>query len=406
MCQLSDMGAIYTLGESTGTVITGNVIHEVRPYAGYGAGAWGLYNDGASTGVLWEKNIVVGTNDGGYLLNFGRNNSVRSNILAFGDRGEVRVSQTEPAKTKLAFDSNTMIPKNTTPLASFATAPDVIYTNNQVSSRVLTTPADITKCGTGCIRSTAMIAVGTDPRVISLTGADAATTAWVPLVAAASGPPGLAASAIPPVNASLPPAVAAPPMGYTAEIAETVIGAQPFNLRYRTGGAASNISVQAATGTPSGKSLRFIDSAPIVNRWEPYAWATLNHKTATSTVEFSITIDAASNFLHEWRDDANSYLTGPSLRVKTTGIEVAGRIVARAPLGQWIGIKITAPLDTAAGTWTLVVTYADGTSTTVANLANKNPGWQRLNWLGFVSDSALSSTASIGYIKANNSAAL
>lgn len=402
--QMSDMGAIYTLGESTGTVITGNVIHEVRPYPGYGAGAWGLYNDGASTGILWEKNIVVGTNDGGYLLHYGRNNTVRNNLLAFGDRGEVRVTKTDPTATKLAFDSNILIPKNTAPLVAYASSPDVIYTGNQVSGRVLTTPPDITKCGTGCARGTAMVAVGSDPRVITASGVDSSTATWVSQTGLASGPAWLAASGIPAVNATLPAAVVAPPVGYVAEIAGTAIGAQPLNLRYRTGGSNANISVQAATGTPSGKALRFIDSASIVNRWEPYAWATLNHKTGSTTAEFSIMVDSAANFLYEWRDDANVYLTGPSLRVKASGIEVAGKIVAPTVVGQWMTLKVTAPLSTAASTWTLEVRYASGSVTTVTGLTNKNAAWQRLNWMGFVSDSATTSTTNIGYIKADNTA--
>jgi phenylacetate-CoA oxygenase PaaJ subunit len=123
---LSDLGGIYTLGESPGTVISGNVMHEVRPYQGYGAGAWGMYNDEATTGVLWENNVVVGTDSGGYLLHYGRNNTVRSNLLAYGDRSEVRVTKTDPL-TKLAFNNNLLIPKNTAPFVGFATAPDVVY---------------------------------------------------------------------------------------------------------------------------------------------------------------------------------------------------------------------------------------------------------------------------------------
>lgn len=401
--QMSDMGAIYTLGESPGTVISGNVVHEVRPYPGYGAGAWGLYNDGASTGVLWERNVVVGTNDGGYLQNYGRNNTVRSNLLAFGDRSEVRVTRTDPALTKLTFDANLLIPKNTTPLVGYATFPDVNFSGNKVSNRVLATPADISKCGAGCSTSSAMVSVASDPRIVTVTGADAATVAWLATVSANVGPPGLAAASVPVVNASLPTVVVAPPTSYEAEILETTIGGKPFNLQYRTGGNASAISVQAATGTPSGKCLRFIDSAAIVNRWEPYAWATLSHTGGTSTVDFSITIDANTNYLHEWRDNENMYLTGPSLRIKTTGIEVAGKIVARAPKGEWITLKVVAPLGTAAGTWTLQVVYSDGSTVNAGTFANKNAGWNRLNWLGFVSDAAVSATSSIGFIKANTS---
>lgn len=402
--QLSDLAGIYTLGESTGTVISGNIIQEVRPYPGYGAGAWGLYNDEASTGITWERNIVIGTDAGGYLMHYGRNNIVRNNLLAYGDRGEVRLTRSDPLLTKLDFNNNLLIPKSTTPFVAFATAPDVLFSANKVSSRVLASAADITKCGTGCSRAEVALSVAADPRVITLTGADAATNTWVAQVGAAVGPPGLTYATVPVVVTTPPPVVVAPPVNYSADIAGTAIGGRPINLRYITGGSASAITVQADSTTPSGKSLRFIDSAAITNRWEPYAWATLNHTKVSSTVEFSLRIDGASNFLYEWRDDANAYLTGPSLRVKPTGIEVAGKVVAPAPVGQWINLKVVAPLDTGAGTWTLVVTYASGSVVTVNNLAIKNPGWKRLNWLGFVSDAAVASTASIGSITAKNDA--
>ena len=346
---------------------------------------------------------MVGTNDGGYVQNFGHDNTVHSNLLAFGDRREVRLGISDPLITKLDFNNNLLLPKSIMPFDFFATSPDVIYANNRVSNRVLSTPADLTKCGGGCTVSTVVLTVGADPRIITLTGADIATATWVAEVGAAVGPPGLAASVIPAVKANLPPAIVAPPVGFEAALAETAVGGRPFNLKYVTGGSATAIAVQADAGTPTGKSLIFTDSAAIVNRWEPYAWATLSHTGGISTVEFSIKIDANTHFMHEWRDNANSYLAGPSMRIKPTGIEVAGRIVASAPVGEWINLKITAPLDAAAGRWTLEVRYSSGAVATVSNLANINAGWKRLNWLGFVSNSGVASTAKIGFIKANTS---
>lgn len=203
---------------------------------------------------------------------------------------------------------------------------------------------------------------------------------------------------------TLPPVVVAPPVAYQDEFATTALGTQPTNMQYRTGGSNSAISVQTDTTAPSGRSMVFVDAATIKNRWEPYAWATLNHTKGTTTAEFTLQIDSSSNFLHEWRDDANVFLTGPALRVKPNGVEVAGKVVAPATVGQWIRIKITAPLDAAAGTWNLEVRQADGRVTTVNNIANKNSGWKRLNWLGFVSDSATASTAKMGMISATNNA--
>lgn len=88
--QLSDLGAIYTLGRSPGTVIRSNFIREVRDFDGYGAGAWGIYNDEGSSDILVENNVVVGTRSGGYQLHYGRDLVVRDNLLAQGGGPEVR----------------------------------------------------------------------------------------------------------------------------------------------------------------------------------------------------------------------------------------------------------------------------------------------------------------------------
>lgn len=87
---LSDLGAIYTLGRSPGTVISGNFIRQVEDFNGYGAGAWGIYNDEGSTDILVENNVVVGTHSGGYQLHYGRDIVVRDNLFAQGRIAEVR----------------------------------------------------------------------------------------------------------------------------------------------------------------------------------------------------------------------------------------------------------------------------------------------------------------------------
>lgn len=399
---LSDLGAIYTVGESPGTVISGNVIQEVRPYPGYGAGAWGLYNDEATTGALLEQNIVIGTSTGGYLLHRGRNNTVRTNILAGGDRSEVQVALSDPANTKLSFTNNLLLPKVTVPLQWFATAPDVIYSGNKVSTLSLPSALDLTKCNGGCSTVSVGLSVGADPRVITLTGADAATTAWVASVTAQVGPPGWVVATAPPVVTTPPPVVVAPPIGFELDLAGTAIGARPPKLTYRTGPDATAISVSGGVATPSGKCLKFVDSPTNPNRYDPHAWSTLNHTVGTSTVEFSILIDANTNFLHEWRDDATTFLIGPSLRITTKGIEVGGKIIAPTTVGSWMTFKVTAGLGTSAGTWSLAVTNAAGATTNYSNLALKSTGWNRLNWLGFVSDSAITSNTCIGFIKALN----
>ena len=90
---LSDMGGIYTLGIQDGTVISGNVIHNVAadPEEG-GYGGWGIYLDEGSSKILVEKNLVFACGSDSYHLHYGSYNTVRNNIFALSGESQVRIN--------------------------------------------------------------------------------------------------------------------------------------------------------------------------------------------------------------------------------------------------------------------------------------------------------------------------
>lgn len=89
---LSDMGGIYTLGLSPGSVIRGNRFSEIHCYE---YGGWGIYNDEGSTGWLIEENVSFNTTSSGYHQHYGRENLIRNNVLAYGFIGQIQRTRPE-----------------------------------------------------------------------------------------------------------------------------------------------------------------------------------------------------------------------------------------------------------------------------------------------------------------------
>lgn len=102
---MSDMGGIYTLSPSPGTIIRGNRISDVTSY---GYGGWGIYPDEGSTDILVTENVTFDTWNEGFHCHYGKNIRVENNVFAFGREAQVRRSRQEEHEA-LIFERNVVI---------------------------------------------------------------------------------------------------------------------------------------------------------------------------------------------------------------------------------------------------------------------------------------------------------
>ena len=99
---LSDMGGVYLLGKQPGTIVAGNLIHDIRRKY---YGGWALYTDEGSSGIIMENNVCYDTSSNAYHQHYGCGNIIRNNIFAFSDDPLLRVSRAED-HLSIVFENN------------------------------------------------------------------------------------------------------------------------------------------------------------------------------------------------------------------------------------------------------------------------------------------------------------
>jgi len=98
---LSDMGAIYTLGDNSGSVVCNNWVSDVDGYSDNGAPAFGMYTDEGSHGFLFASNLVENCRYSALHQHYGRGNAFENNICVGFEQNAVLRSRAEPHTTMM-----------------------------------------------------------------------------------------------------------------------------------------------------------------------------------------------------------------------------------------------------------------------------------------------------------------
>lgn len=407
----SDGGGIYTLGISPGTTIVGNIVHDVTPTPLMPAGGTGIYHDEGSTGILVENNIVYRVGAGPYHQHYGRDNTARNNIFAFGGRemitcarpeehrsytfegnivlsssGQATSSHFSPLRCKTEFRRNLYWDvSGKAPLFSGVSFAEWQKTGRDADSKIADPQFYDAAAGDFRLKPTSpALAMGFKPIATDQVGLYG-DPAWV------GGPRKVKRLPLPELP---PPPPAPPPKPFVEDFEFIAPGKAPETLTLSPKGRPDLIQVTEETAAGGKRCLKLTDATGLAHSWEPHVYYS-SKRYGEGKVRFACDIQNSADRpaevylgLRDW-GGGGQYHEGPSLTLKADGkLTASGRELAQLPLGRWSHVEIefeqsasdaAAP---AAKTYRLTVTATGEKPQVFEGLPYADARFRSLTWFG------------------------
>jgi hypothetical protein len=395
---LSDMAAVYTLGPQPGTVIRGCHMHDIG-CASYGG--WGMYNDEGSTGIVWENNLVHDTQSAGYHQHYGRGNIVRNCIIARGAEEHVRWSKPEEFFA-FAFERNIVlvgdgrlfmhVDKNWDTGRVFLAGNTYWKPGGEIAEFAGKSWGEWQFLGRD---NTSVVA---DPLFVDAARGDwtlrpespARKLGFVPFdwrkagVTADAMWRGEAAREFSPMKYGLKPKPQ--PLTMQDGFDDTPVGSKPARAhihKQRPG----LIAVSKDRPSKGAHCLQFTDGPDVEPAFEPHMFYVTSVESGTVRVAFDVRMERGYQFVHEWRDDATPYRTGPMLTFDKGAISVPGRKLADLPADAWVHVEVGAKFGAGSdATWECALTFPGQPTQRFGGLKFVKPDLKALKWIGFASN--------------------
>ena len=408
---LSDMGGIYTLGLSPGTTERYNHIHDVYSYAYVSHGS-GIYPDEGSTGILIENNVVYRVRTCPLFMHYGKECTVRNNVLAFGGKGQLRRCR-EDKRCHYAATGNIVYGDIQQMLVGpwkngdwevgrnvyWSTAGEPTFAGMDFATwqakgndagSIVADPLFVDPENGDFSLSPNSPAIGLGFRSIDLSSTGLyGDDDWVNLPKQYPNRP---LNEIPaPVN---------PPFIVNLDFEGDAVREEPLDGRIPKCGKGASLVVSADTAASGDQSLRFTDAPGQPNNWTPHIYYNPSYETGNVQLSWDMlnSKEAPADFYVEVRQygAVHPYLVGPTVTVASDGTVTAGKqAIGTIPLGEWVHVDISIKLgERTPKTYQLTLTIPNQTPTTV-EIPYFEDAFEKITWLGI---SSTSDAATVFYI--------
>jgi hypothetical protein len=410
----SDGGGIYTLGLSPGTVLRGNVVHDVLPTPLMPVGGCGIYHDEGSTGILVEDNLVYNVGAGAFTQHYGRENVCRNNVFAFGGRNPVCCARPEehlsytfegnivlcdagqatsdhysPLKAKTEFRKNLYWDiSGKEPLFSGVSFAEWQKSGRDRDSRIADPQFLDAKRGDFRLKPTSpALAMGFRPLPLDQAGlyGDAH---WV------AGPKNVQR---PPMPVLPPPPPPPPPRPFREDFETTAIGKLPGSLHYSADDRPEALQVSEDVAAGGRKSLKFAKAPGLKFGFQPHALFSSDRYTA-GKLRFACDLLVSKEHpaecyvgLRDYTFKGREYVDGPSILFKADGSVTAGgkQLTTVAP-GKWVHLEVQLVVGPSAAkeapkSYRLTLTVAGEKPQVFEALPFADKQFARFTWFGFSS---------------------